>query len=352
MTRIHKLYFPPRRASLAAVLALGLALSANADPVNLVFTIDHSNSTQSYAGADNSYGAFAAQPGSTLVENLNGNFVVSFDPTTDAPATMRLVGDNANNNNGYFQPDSTGTANPYGTAANFGGQAGGLTFAIRNLVWNFNSTPISASGTPGLTTSYDASSTYFTVTTGQLDYTTTGGTYTQNYATATDHITGSWTLAESAAGSGSWTLSLNGNYGYTYDTGVSTGSLSTNVNIVAHASYIIGTPNSNVTVGNTATVPQPTVGGGGVESASTWWRHGHDSGRRDRGFRRHDYRRRAHHPASAGHHVVDASRYRRWGRESGLCPLNNRHGDRRPADLERRVWRQSERQHRDAAVPL
>src|ERR1700729_1249507 len=85
---------------LSALLCLVLAPSGSvAGPVNVVFTIDPTVSTQSYAGTDNTYGAFSPQQPGSLITPVSGNFVVSFDPTTNNPTSIQFVGNNPGNNN-------------------------------------------------------------------------------------------------------------------------------------------------------------------------------------------------------------------------------------------------------------
>ena len=63
-----------------------------AGPVNVIFTIDPSQSTESWSGTDNTYGAFTAQQPGSLSTSTSGNFVLSFDPTTDNSVASELTG--------------------------------------------------------------------------------------------------------------------------------------------------------------------------------------------------------------------------------------------------------------------
>jgi hypothetical protein len=250
------------RAAGALILMSSLSGTAAASPINVIFTIDPMQSTESYSGNDNTFGAIVSQSTTTntLSTPVSGNFVVSFDPSSDTPQSIQIAGSNPNNNNGFYQlANSVPNASPFGTPANLAGNAGSsgqLPFALRNLVYNLNSPVLNAPSNSGLTETFTATTTFFKVTAGGIDYATPNipGGRSSSYVGASDHLTtGNWSLSESAPGSGNWTLSENGAYTYHYNNGFSTGSLTASAAIVATAQVTTTGPNANV-----APVPTPT----------------------------------------------------------------------------------------------
>ncbi len=276
MTRMQRRIGLLKGVCLAAVV-LAVVTPALALPVNVIFTIESNISAESWSGTDDTYGTYSPQFTGSLTTPVAGNFVVSFDPSTDTPTSIQLVSNfsDPNNNNGYFGLQTNpGSFLPYGTPANLGGQSGPIQFAIRDLVWNFNSPVLNATSTAGLTSTYDLvydhtigapQTTAFKVTAGGIDVTTASATGHSTYVNSIDNIdTGStWTLSESAAGSGDWTLTLNGAYTYGYDTGETTGTLQASGIITSTAHYAVGTtttaPNVNTSTGNVVDVPTPTT---------------------------------------------------------------------------------------------
>src|SRR5580698_5043627 len=94
------------RFAAKALAALVLTLVARvtvASPIDVIFTIDPTQSTATWSGTDNTYGAFSAQTPGSLSTSVSGNYVVAFDPSTDNPTSIQFVGNNANNNNAYYQ---------------------------------------------------------------------------------------------------------------------------------------------------------------------------------------------------------------------------------------------------------
>jgi hypothetical protein len=266
---------------LAAALCLASSV-AIAGPVNVIFTIDPTMSTESYSGTDNTYGAFVAQQPGSLTTSVSGNFVVSFDPTTDNPTAVRFVGNNPGNNNAYYQlANGIQNAAPVNGPANLAGTTAGgdVNFALQNLVYSLNSSIIPVSTTSGLTETFSATNppTSYTVTSGGLVSKTPGGIV----GSATDYVgstgnltTGTYTLTESSPGSGQWQLALNGSVTYTYNNGSTTGTLTASGALVANATYnaaniqTVQAGTQTVTVsGNqpnsavTATLPSTSTGG-------------------------------------------------------------------------------------------
>ncbi len=260
------------RFAAKALAALVLTLVARvtvASPIDVIFTIDPTQSTATWSGTDNTYGAFSAQTPGSLSTSVSGNYVVAFDPSTDNPTSIQFVGNNANNNNAYYQ-----------LAGNLNGTTAGNTvqFSIQNLIYSLNSGPIAAATTAGLTETFsgtDATSpTGYTVTSGGAVFTTPNGTAgnSTNYVGSTGNLTtGTITLSESAPGSGKWTLGFNGTVTYTYDTheaGYGTGGVFTAAgNVVSTANYSV---NNQSSVSSAPSGPETvTVPGNSPNSAVT-----------------------------------------------------------------------------------
>jgi hypothetical protein len=268
----------------SAVLCLmGAPRAAVAAPVNVIFTIDPTMSTQSYSGTDNTYGGYSAQQPGSLSTSISGNFVLSFDPTTDNPTSIQFVGNNPGNNNAYYQlANSISNAQPGNQPANLAGTTSGgqVQFALQNLVYSLNSSITPVSTTSGLTETFSlinpATPTGYTVTSGGLVSSTNGVIQGSNssYVGSTGNLTtGTLSLTESAAGSGQWQLTLNGSVTYGYS-GITNGTLTATGAIVANATYSsaniqnVGSGSQTVTVpGNnpnaavTATLPTTSTGG-------------------------------------------------------------------------------------------
>jgi hypothetical protein len=250
------------RCAATVVGALCLMLSTSvafADPVNVIFTIDPTQSTDTWSGTDNTYGAFSAPVGGTLSTPVSGNFVVSFDPTTDNPTSIQVVGSGPNNNNGYYQlANSVASAVPDGSPANLSGTTSGgqVQFALRNLIFNLNSPTISASGTSGLSETFAGTTTGFVVTSGGIAATVLGNPVSGTYVGSTGTLTtGQWTLTESAPGSGQWTLGLQSTYTYATSNGTTKGTLTATGDFVATAQY--SSSNVATTPGGSQTVTVP-----------------------------------------------------------------------------------------------
>ena len=80
----------------AGLLSIALTIiAAGANParaVDVIFTINSNLSTQSWSGSDDVYGAFSPQFPGSLSTPVDGSFVVSFDPSTDTPQSIQLIG--------------------------------------------------------------------------------------------------------------------------------------------------------------------------------------------------------------------------------------------------------------------
>jgi hypothetical protein len=250
----------------SAVLYLVVPTSqAVASPVDVVFTIDPSQSTGSWSGSDNSYGAFSAQSPGSLSTPLSGNFVLAFDPSTDNPTSIQFVGNNPGNNNAYYQfaNNLTGTTS--------GGQ---VQFSLQNLIFSLNSGTLPAATTSGLTETFSGTSTNYAVTQGGIVYTTPNGTTgnSTDYVGSTGSLTtGTFTLKETAPGSGQWTLGIVGTVTYNYsgtDAGYGTGgTLTASGTYLATATY---GANNQTTVSSSPSAPVTvTVPGSSPNSAVT-----------------------------------------------------------------------------------
>ena len=121
-------------------------------------------------------------------------------------------------------------------------------FAIRDLVWDFSSPVIN--GTSGV---FPGTTTSFGVASGGIAYAyPPASPQFATYVGSTGSLTaGTWTLTQSQPGSGNWTLSMNGSYTYSYNSGVTTGSLTATGNIIASAQF---------GAANLTTVPTPISG--------------------------------------------------------------------------------------------
>ena len=270
---------------LAALLCLLAAPGlAAAGPVNVVFTIDPTASTESYSGTDNTYGPMVAQQPGSLSTSVSGNFVVSFDPTTNNPTSIQFVGNNSGNNNAYYQlANGIQNAQPGNQPANLAGKTAGgeVQFALQNLIFSLNSGIIPASTTSGLTQTFSATNpaapTGYTVTSGGIVAQTPNGLVgsSTDYVGSTGNLTtGNITLTETAPGSGQWQLGINATVTYSTNNGTSTGTLTATSAIVGNATYsaanIQSVPSGPQTVtvaGNqpnsavTATLPSSSSGG-------------------------------------------------------------------------------------------
>ncbi len=247
---------------LPAIL-VAVSLMAGPAPVmaeQVIFTIQPNQTALTTSPTDNTFGAFEPQSPGSLTATASGHFLVSFDPLSDSPATIQLLGSlNGYANNGYFEYASTNSGLP-GAApglslstpdlANIAGRTpgGGLQFAYRNIVWDFSSGPITGTG------GSFSDATSFNVKQGYNDAIVNGVAGRGSLVGSNHLTTGTWTLSQSESGSGAWTLSLDETFVYTYDSGASTSPrYAGTVNEFGH---IVST--AQFGAANVATVPQPT----------------------------------------------------------------------------------------------
>jgi len=246
-------------ASLIAVAILAWSPVA-AVAEDIIFTIDHGLSSATWSGSDDVYGPYQPQSPGSLTSGVTGHFLVRFDPLAGTPATLQFVG-----GHGFYQIDSPHSGSPGpgavpgSASANYAATtAGGQSyFAVRDLIWDFNSAPIAGSG--GV---YAANQTDFTVSSGGMDAVHPVAAFHENFVGSSDNVTGgNWVLAESSPGSGDWTLTLAGGYyTYGYDLGGPySGTFTHSVTAVSHAHF--GAANVD-TVAPAATVAQALGGAG------------------------------------------------------------------------------------------
>ena len=251
---------------LSAVLCLVAAPGAAvAGPINVIFTIDPTVSTESYSGTDNTYGAFSAQQPGSLSTSTSGNFVLSFDPTTDHPTSIQFVGNNPGNNNAFYQlANGIQNAQPGNQPANLAGTTSGgqVQFALQNLIFSLNSGVIPVATASGLSQTFSATNpaapTGYTVTSGGIVSQTPGGLVgsATNYVGSTGNLTtGTFTLSESAPGLGQWSLAINGSVTYTYNNGTTTGTLTATGALVGSAAYSAANIQNVASGSQTVTVP-------------------------------------------------------------------------------------------------
>jgi hypothetical protein len=243
------------RAAGAMVFLIAMSGVASADPINVTFTIDPTQSTDTWSNHDNTLGNASPQIPGGLSTSVSGNFIVSFDPSTANPASIQIAGTNPNNNNGFYQlANAVPNATPFGTPANVAAGSGDTAFALRNLVFNLQSPVLTPTNVNGSTTTYSATSTNFNVTAGGIDFTTPNipnGASSSYVGSTGTFSNGTWTLSQTSPGH--WTLTENSTYTYGYNDGYSTGTITAAGNFVATATVSTTGPNANV-----ASVPTPT----------------------------------------------------------------------------------------------
>ncbi len=256
----RKIRFDAFVLAIAGLCLFSSATPAVADPINVVFTLNPTQSSVTLTGTDNTYGSFVTQSTNSLTSSIGGNFVVSFDPSTDNPQSIQIAGTNPNNNNGFYQyATSVPSATPFGTPANLAGTVTGgqEAFAYRNLVFNLSSPVLTATNTSGLSETFTATTSSFVTTAGTVDFQTPAipNGVSQSEVNARGTLTtGNWTLTESGPGTGLWTLTESGTYTAPYNNGTSTGTETFTATFVSTATVQTTGPNANV-----ASVATPTT---------------------------------------------------------------------------------------------
>jgi hypothetical protein len=227
--------------STSCALLAGAILVFSAGPLpaeNIIFTIDAS-STETLSGTDPSGQPFTAQGASGLTAGIFGNFVLSFDPTTDLSSATSMDIQFPSAASGFFKltsPTTTGTPGSNGSStpapANFAGQGtDGFTFAWRNVNFNFYSDLLGSTSISGGTATFDAGATKFTVNSAQLD--SQNPTASTDFAGSTNNpldAGSTWNLSQPSPGV--WSLSLIGTY--TEDFGPTTMAFMANLSATAH----------------------------------------------------------------------------------------------------------------------
>jgi PEP-CTERM motif-containing protein len=262
---------PCLRTTVVAVSLMAFCGTGLAE--NIIFTIDPSQSTESLSLTDSVLHAYSGN----LSTSVRGNFMVTFDPSTNTPSQITLDG-----GHGFIQLDSPYTASPGlggsgpPALANLAGHTSTnvITFATRALAWDFTSPTINTTGSGN----FPANTTSYVITTGKLDTNVNGTPGSSIYSQHPGLITaGTWTLSESTPTSGDWTLGFNGHVdtGYTIP-GFSTGSGAYTSSIVATAHFATTGAAANVApvaVSEThadalggATAPLPPGQPGGVSA--------------------------------------------------------------------------------------
>ncbi len=178
-----------------AALSLMLAIVASttfADTQDVVFTIDPTQSTLDYSYTDPTHGTAVPDSLGSDSSAVSGHFLVSFDPLTDKPTSIQFLG-----GDGYFQQATDLSVH----------DAAGDHLKYSDLNWDFSSPALTGSG--GV---FPATTTNFSVLAGTLTETPAVGSPTvvneDKYKGTIN--SGTWTLSESAPGSGAWTLSMSG----------------------------------------------------------------------------------------------------------------------------------------------
>ncbi len=179
---------------LVGLVALIAAQRALAADQNVVFTIDPTVSTLNVTASGGGYGTFTPTfPGSNTTF-VDGHFLVNFDTSNDTPTSINFVG-----GDGFYEQKSPVTL-----------QTSNYQFSYSNLSWDF-STPTPISGSNG---DFPATTSKFTLWSGTLtEKDNQGNSSSGDESGFSDKITtGTWTLKESAPGSGDWSLAINGTY--------------------------------------------------------------------------------------------------------------------------------------------
>lgn len=208
------------------MLLAALSLTAAGRSVvaeQVIFTIDANQSSISWSGFFSGLGSYVGQYPGSLSAPVHGHFLVDFDPTSGIPSTLEFVG-----GHGYYEAESPHIGLPGPAPANALGQSssGALVWAIRDLVWDFSSAPIS--GSSGV---FQANQTSYTVLSGRVESNLAG---VDDWTGSSSSMTsGTWTISESSPGSGAWTL-VNDAY---KTIGDPTNSLTATSHVVAMAQY-------------------------------------------------------------------------------------------------------------------
>jgi hypothetical protein len=195
-------------------LLIVAGVQATAPAEQIIFAIDKAVSSVSVSHTDSVLGTAVPQSSGSATSPIEGHFVVEFDPFSGDPSTIQFVfGHGFLAYTDTIADASPGTlGNPSGTApANLAIEIPGSSVkgALRNTTWDWKSGPIAKSG--GV---FDATQTSFFLLSGSIDDVNDHGVFdhddiTGNPSDPGDFLpltSGSWSLVESAPGSGFWTL--------------------------------------------------------------------------------------------------------------------------------------------------
>jgi hypothetical protein len=215
------------QASVSSIVLVA-AWAASARGIEVVFTIDPTQSAHDLAAEDtspgNPHGVYVPTSPGSMSTTLSGNFVVDFDPTTDTPTSLSFKG-----GQGYFRFDSALSAHTVD---------GQLTIDFTPVIWDFDGTVAKAGGV------FPATQNTFTLLGGALTRTINtaqypGASITTDFVGGTPPATpdgGHWTIEKS--GAGDWTLSLvDGLYLSGYGAYGTSGSMTHSVHAIATAHY-------------------------------------------------------------------------------------------------------------------
>jgi len=191
---------------------------------SIIFSLDSSQSTVSLGGSTilGNYGPQSPGSDSTPV---SGHFLVEFDPTSNNPATIQFVG-----GHGFIDAEVTSNAlpgpnvetdpssftNPAPADLAIQTPGGEVLWSERDFVWDWASQEVAINP---ITNEIDATETRFVVLSLKEEvidaFSNAPAVISQSYdfEGLSEFLTnGSWTLVESAPGSGEWSLSLDGTY--------------------------------------------------------------------------------------------------------------------------------------------
>ncbi|NOY41604.1 MAG: hypothetical protein GXP26_07205 [Planctomycetes bacterium] len=198
----------------------------NSAPItqSVIFSLDTTQSTVSLGGPT-ILGDYGPQSPGSDITPVKGHFLVEFDPTSASPPTIRFVG-----GHGFIDAEVTGNwlpgpnvetdptsiTNPAPADLAIQTPGGEVQWAERDFVWDWASEVVAIDP---MTNSIDATDTRFIVLSLKEEvvdrYSCAPAICSDSYdfeGLSENLTSGSWTLVESAPGSGEWTLSLAGTY--------------------------------------------------------------------------------------------------------------------------------------------
>ncbi|MBI2827103.1 MAG: PEP-CTERM sorting domain-containing protein [Planctomycetia bacterium] len=174
--------------------AFGPAISL-AETRDVVFTINQAQSSFNYSATGGVYAPYQPTLPGSDTSSVSGHFLVRFDPLADTATSLQLLG-----GDGYYQQDSD---------LLYRAVSGVFAIKYSNLSWDFSSGVLSGSGG-----TFPATTTSFKVLSGALtEIFLQPPNATFDETGYTGQVTsGTWTLTQTAPGSGDWTLGISGYY--------------------------------------------------------------------------------------------------------------------------------------------